>query len=243
MKLWASWIFTCVLLWSCTVYAQQNAKPSAANPTSAGGQRTPRGSEPDKAEGHERILGVIPAFGVTNRQNAAPLTSRQKFGLFARSAVDPFAWFAAGMQAGISQAYNNFPEYGQGAAGYGKRFGAAMADSADSDFFSNFFYPVLLKQDPRYFRLGHGSFKHRLAYAISRDFWSRTDNGYHRFNYPNVMAAFTTGAISNTYYPPSDRGLGLTMSRSAISLAYGMAGGLGLEFWPDISRKLFHKKR
>src|ERR1035441_2709565 len=72
-------------------------------------------------EDHERILFVIPAFGVTNNPNAPPMTAKQKFALASRLAFDPFVWASSGIQAGISQASNEFPEYGQGAAGFGKR--------------------------------------------------------------------------------------------------------------------------
>jgi hypothetical protein len=99
----------------------------------------------------------------------------------------------------------------------------------------------LLKEDPRYFRLGEGSVKHRLGYAIVQEFVCRTDSGGRSFSFENVLGAFSSGGLSNVYYPSSDRGLSLTMSRSAIALAYGSVGGLVDEFWPDISRKLFKK--
>ena len=73
--------------------------------------------EIQRKEQSQRILGVMPRFGVTSRLNAPPLTTGQKFRLFARSSFDPFQYFAAGFQAGLSQAENEFPGYGQGAAG------------------------------------------------------------------------------------------------------------------------------
>jgi len=195
-----------------------------------------------KQEQSQRILGVVPQFGVTSRQDAAPLTPGQKFHLFAKSTFDPFQFAAAGLQAGIGQATNEFPGYGQGAAGYGKRYGASFADATSSGFFSNFAYPVLLREDPRYFRLGEGSVKHRILYSLSQEFVTHTDKGTRRFNFSNVLGAFSAGGLSNVYYPQSDRGFGLTMSRSAISLAYGSAGGLIDEFWADIDKKLLHHK-
>jgi len=192
-------------------------------------------------EKHERILGVIPAFGVTNLRHAPSLTPSEKFKLFARQAFDPFQWVAAGAQAGLSQAENTWPAYGQGAAGYGKRYGADVADVTDREFMSDFLFPVLLKQDPRYFRLGHGSIKHRAAYSLAQEFWCKSDKETRQFNFSKVLGAFAAKAASNLYYPPSDRGLGLTMRRSDTSILSGMASGLGAEFWPDISCKLFHK--
>lgn len=179
-------------------------------------------------------------FGTTSRQNAPPLTTGEKFHLFAKSSFDPFPFAVAGLEAGLGQATNEFPGYGQGAEGYFKRYGASVADAVSSNFFSNFFYPTLLKEDPRYFRLGEGSIKHRILYSLAQEFTCKTDRGGRDVNYSNIFGAFTSGAVSNIYYPSTDRGFGLTMSRSAISLAYGSAGGLVDEFWPDVSRKLFH---
>lgn len=215
--------------------AQPGPSPSPEN----GGQAD-REKELQKKEQSQRILGVVPQFGVT-RQGAKPLTTGQKFHLFAKSSFDPFQYAAAGLQAGLGQASNEFPGYGQGAAGYGKRYGASLADQVSSNFFANFLYPTLLKEDPRYFRLGEGSIRHRIGYSLAQEFVTRTDKGTRRFNFSNALGAFTSGGISNVYYPETDRGFGLTVSRSAISLLYGSAGGLVDEFWPDINRKVFHR--
>lgn len=213
--------------------ASQPAQPDAAQPQTEQQIR--------KREESQRILGVMPLFGMTSRQNAPALTAGQKFHLFAKSAFDPFVFAAVGIQAGISQAQNQFPDYGQGAAGFGKRYGAALGDSVSSNFFSNFFFPVLLKEDPRYFRRGEGSIKRRIGYALAQEFVVHTDKGGRSFGFSNVFGAVSAGGISNLYYPESDRGFTLTMSRAGIALIYGSAGGLIDEFWPDIDRKLFHK--
>ena len=102
---------------------------------------------------------------------------------------------------------------------------------------------MLFKEDPRYFRLGHGSFKHRFGYALAQEFVCHTDKGGRMFHFSNLLGAFTSGGISNAYYPEADRGFGLTMSRSGIALMYGSLGGLLSEFWPDIDRKVFHKDK
>jgi hypothetical protein len=161
--------------------------------------------------------------------------------LFYKSAFDPMELSVLGLQAGISQASDEFPEYGQGAAGFGKRYGATLADEVSSDFFGNYLYPVLLKEDPRYFRLGTGSVKRRLGYALLQEFDCRTDKGGRSFAFSNVLGAFTSGGLSNLYYPQAERGFGLTMSRSAIAIGYGSLGGLVDEFYPDISHWLFHR--
>ena len=227
-------------------------------------QKSDQEKEAERKEQSQRVLGVLPQFGVTSRQDALPLTSREKFHLFAKSAFDPVTIGVVSLQAGLSQAENEFPAYGQGAQGYGKRFGAAFADQVSAGFWSNYAYPVLLKEDPRYFRLGEGRFTTRLFYSVKQEFVCHTDKGGRMFHFSNVLGAFTGGAISNVYYPgksfarvipatatspaipvyyESERGVELTISRAAIALAYGAMGGLFDEFWPDIHRKFSGKQR
>ncbi len=251
--------------------AQQTPPPSppATSSSQTDTQASPRTKSEDekeieKKEQSQRVLGVLPQFAVTDRQNASPLTSWEKFHLFAKDAFDPVTLGVIGLQAGLSQAEDEFPAYGQGAAGYGKRYGASLADGVSSGFFSNYFYPTLLKQDPRYFRLGEGhSVAFRLFFGARQEFWCHDDKGQHVINWSSILGSFTSGAVSNLYYPrktlisitpatattpaipnyEDDRGIGLTLSRSAIALAYGMAGGVFDEFWPDIHRKLRHKPK
>ena len=193
-----------------------------------------------KQEEHQRILGVVPNFNTTDNQNAAPLSAQQKFRLAFRSAVDPFTFVAVAADAGISQAENDFPGYGQRPAGYGKRFGASYADSFDGTLWGNAIFPSLLHQDPRYFRKGKGSFTGRLLYAVSTTVWARNDNGTWGPNYANVAGSIVAGGISNLYYPASDRGIGLTFQRAFTVTAEGALGAIGVEFWPDVSGRLFH---
>jgi len=210
--------------------------------TSASAPQSPDQTKQEQKDQSQRMLGVIPQFGVTNQRNPVPLTSKQKFRLFYRTAFDPVQFGLVGLQAGISQAVDSFPGYGQGAAGYGKRYGAAFADQVSSNFFTNFGYPVLLKQDPRYFRLGEGSWKRRSGYALAQEFVGHKDGGGKTFNWPIALGILTAGGISNAYYPSADRGFGLTISRAGVSLLYGSLGGLANEFWPDVARKLHRHK-
>lgn len=192
----------------------------------------------EKQEQSQRVLGLYPQFSVTSRGNAPPLTPGEKFHLFAKSAFDPFEFVLAGIQAGSDQAEDEFPAYGEGMQGFGKRYAADFGDSVSAGFFSNFFWPVMLKEDPRYFRLGHGTFKHRLGYSLAQEFVCHTDKGGRFFNFSNVLGAISSGALSNTYHPQADRGVALTARGMSFALAYGSLGGLLSEFWPDISKKM-----
>jgi hypothetical protein len=215
--------------------AAQNGVPSGSPANGSQSQENTSGQE-------QRVFGVVPQFSVTNDASPPPLTPGQKFKLFGRTSFDPFNFAAAGLQAGLSQATDEFPQYDQGAAGYAKRYAASFADQVSSNFFANYVYSALLKEDPRYFRLGKGTVRRRMVYALEQEFVVHKDSGGKTFGFENILGAFTSGTLSNAYYPSNDRGLGLTVSRSVISILYGSAGGLFSEFSPDLQRLLFHCK-
>jgi len=190
----------------------------------------------------ERVFGVVRTFGITNDKNAAPLTPRGKFRIFTQNVTDPFTFVGTALQAGIAQARNDFPAYGQGVAGYAKRYGASIADFTSSEFMSTFVFPTILHEDPRYFREGEGSVKGRLGHAIASAFVTRTDSGRTTFNWSNSIGRIAAGGISTLYYPAEDRNVGLVFSRAGIGMVFGTAGAVFSEFGPDIERKIFKKK-
>jgi hypothetical protein len=190
----------------------------------------------------QRIAGVVPNFNVSYDSDAAPLSRKQKLHLAFRTATDPVSFGVAAFDAGFSQAEDDFPGYGQGMQGYAKRFGASYADNFDGTMLGNAIFPILLKQDPRYFRRGEGSFTSRFLYSISTTVWCKNDSGSHGPNYSNILGNLAAGGISNLYYPASDRGAGLTFERGFTVTAYGAFGGVFNEFWPDIAKKLFKDK-
>jgi len=214
---------------TCTSYEAQE-KPSSPEV-----QRPPEASSKKESE---RIFGVVPAYSITDAKNSPPLTSKDKFHLFVSGTLDPFPFVVYGIQAGVEQANGTHDGYGQGAAGYARRFGAALGDGTSARFFSTYAFPSLLHQDPRYFRKGEGSGWSRLRYSISRGFVTRSDAGKTQPNWSNLMGKFTGAGLSNLYYPPEDRGASLTLSRVAISLSYQMLGNVAIEFWPEIHRKI-----
>ena len=116
-----------------------------------------------KQEERQRILGVMPNFNTVEASSGVPsLSPGQKFHLMFKSSVDPFVFVADGFVAGLSQARNTNPGFGQGAEGYFKRFGAAYADTVDGSLWGNAILPIVFKEDPRYMRLGSGTFIHRF---------------------------------------------------------------------------------
>jgi hypothetical protein len=228
-----------------TSSSSQQSSSSAQTPTPA---PTPQQSEHDKAaeqikeQEKQRMVGIVPSFNVTYLSNAASMSASQKISLAFRSTIDPYAFGLAFLVAGFSEAQDKGTGFGWGPEGYFKRAGAAYLDAFDGAMIGNGFLPALLHQDPRYFRLGHGTFKHRFFYAVATSFICKHDNtGKWEPNYSNVGGNIIAGAISNLYYPSDTAGWGQTINNGLIVTGEGTFGGVLQEFWPDISRKLFHK--
>jgi len=188
-----------------------------------------------KDQEKQRVLGFIPNFYVSYVPNAAPLNTRQKFELAWKSTLDPVTFAITGGIAGIQQANNQFGEYGQGAQGYAKRYGASYADLVTNTFIGGAILPSLLKQDPRYFYKGTGSKRSRILYAIANSVICKGDNGHWQANYSTIIGGLAAGGISNLYYPANDRGAALVFENEAIGIAATAAGNLLQEF---VVRKL-----
>jgi hypothetical protein len=218
-----------------SVLAQEPAADSVSAPIA----QVP-GETPD-----DRIFGVIPNYlTVENPQpNVAPLTVKQKFGLFAKETFDPFTFAASAAGAALSQIDNDNPKYGRGAGPYAERFGAAMADITTQNFFSDAVLASWLHEDPRYFRRGpEFGVWYRVGYALSRVVVTRTDAGKNRFNYSGVLGTGLGIGLSNAYYPDASVSGREVLSRFGTSFAATALGNLLPEFWPDIHEKLLNRK-
>jgi Carboxypeptidase regulatory-like domain len=182
-----------------------------------------------KIEEQQRIFGFIPNFYVEYDPNAAPLTAKLKFKLAAKVSFDPVTFMGVGLIAASDQA-GGVPNYRQGAIGYGERYGAAYADGFTDIMIGGAILPSLLHQDPRYFYQGTGTNKSRSLHAISSTFICRGDNGRLQPNYSTIGGDLASAAISNTYYPPSNRGLGLFFGNFLIETGQRAAANLAQEF-------------
>ena len=187
-------------------------------------------AEQIKTEEKQRVLGIVPNFYVSYVSDAAPLSSKQKLSLSVHDALDWASFAAVSVGAGAEQATNAFKAYGQGAAGYGKRWGALFATARSNDLLSHYVFASLFHQDPRYFYRGTGTKKSRLFHALSYAFLARGDNGKTMPNYAYILGDLSSGALSNAYYPPANRGAGLVFTNAAIALAARAGQGVLEEF-------------
>jgi hypothetical protein len=158
------------------------------------------------------------------------MQTKQKFQLSARSIVDPVSLLVIAGIAGVEQHQNVFPGYGGGIEGYGKRYGAALANHVTATLLCKAVYPSIFHQDPRYFYKGKGSARSRALYAVSAAVVAKGDDGRWKPNYSNVLGNFSSAAISNLYYPSSDRGASLVMVNGLVNTGADAASNLLREF-------------
>ena len=230
-----------------TPSAQSNSPAQTSDPAKTEEEKKKQQQEQAKreleAEKQQHLLGVVPTYNAVYSGQALPLNPRQKFDLAIAGAITPYQFAMTGIVAAFGQAQNSFPEYGQGFKGYAKRYGAGYTDYFNGQMLGNALLPVVLHQDPRYFRKGEGSFNNRLWWAMASTIRCKGDNGKWQPNVSNVAGNIMAGGISNLYYPASDRGVGLTFERGMVVTAQGVVGAVILEFAPDINGRLFHKKQ
>jgi hypothetical protein len=219
----------------------QDPDPAATGQSQPGQSHTDDGSsktqgqEEGTSPKNERLFGVLPNnLTVGNAAKVPPLTSGGKFKLVSKNAFDPVIFPFVGFIALIGQAQNSDPGYGQGAAGYAKRYGASFGDSTIGTFMTGAIFPSVFKQDPRYYRLGHGGFGRRAGYSVTRIVITRSDSGQRQLNSSEILGNFVAAGISNVYHPASDRSFQNTLKGWGTDTGWDLVAGLGQEFWPDI---------
>ena len=225
----------------------------------AGQQTTSQGQT--EGTSNDRLFFTLPNFlTLENAGQIPPLTTKQKYAVVARGSFDYVIWPWYGFLSGIAQWEDSEPGYGQGAAGYFKRYGASFADGTIENFMTGAVLPAILRQDPRYFQLGEGGFWHRTFYAMSRNLITRTDSHKSQFNYSEVVGGAISAAISTySYHPkgqyvttttpgvlryiPSDRTLTNTAKVWGTQYGYDTLTLVVKEFWPDIRRAIKRKTK
>jgi len=206
------------------------------------GQATPPNSNVTQPE-DKRIFWIIPNYRTSPSLHPyKPLTAEEKFKIATEDSFDRGAAALAVLFAGEAQLTNATPAFGQGAKGYARYLGTSYADFVIGDMMTEAIYPVILRQDPRYFRRGTGGAWSRLASAAGQIFWTHTDSDHMQFNFSEIVGNSTAVAISNAYYP-DNRTATNAISKLGVQLGVDMAANILKEFWPDIKRKLSRKHR
>ncbi len=191
----------------------------------------------------KRILFVVPNFrAVSADEQLPPQTVKEKFKTTMLDSFDYSSFIFVGVQAGIGQATNSYPYFGQGAKGYGRYYWHTLADAINENTWVEFIIPSILHQDTRYYTLGKGQFGKRIGYAVTRVFITRSDDGNREINYSEIVGAGAFSGIANFYYPHQERTLVKTYQRWVTNLAIDGGVFVFKEIWPDINNSVFHQK-
>ncbi|HVV46079.1 MAG TPA: hypothetical protein VHC72_12780 [Bryobacteraceae bacterium] len=193
-------------------------------------------------ESDKRAFGVLPNYRtVESSAPFRPLTSRQKLTIATKDSVDGPSYVMAGVFASLYQLTDQNPSFGQGVKGYTHRYLCSIADQDIGNYMAEGFVPVLLREDPRYFRLGKGTKMKRTFYALSRVAVAKTDRGTPTFNFGEFLGNGTTASIANAYYP-DEVGFGPTMQRMFTQIGTDSISNILKEYWPDVKKHLARRK-
>jgi len=196
-------------------------------------------STPISTKAPDRVLGVLPNYRTAEETDIyQPITAGHKFYIGYKDSTDYPIFVMAGALAGLAQLTDQHPAFGQGMVGYSKRLGSSVADQLIGNFMTESIMPSLLREDPRYFRRGHGSILGRTAYAASRILITHTDSGGTSFNFAEVGGNAVSAVIGNAYYP-GERRLTDNVQRLGVQLGTDAVSQILKEFWPDLKRKFF----
>lgn len=189
----------------------------------------------------KRILDIMPNFrSVSADTKLPPQSAKDKFVAAGHDTFDYSSFLLAGIQAGFSMYTKSYPEFHQGAAGYGRYYWHTLADTASENFMVGGVGPVIFHQDNRYYTLGHGSIGHRALYAATRVLITRKDDGNNTFNYSEIIGSGASAGVSSLYYPSSYRTWTKVGQKWLTSDLIDSASFTFKEFWPDINHKFFH---
>jgi hypothetical protein len=210
---------------------ETSPSPSVSSSEDTGGQQT------------KRILGIVPNFqAVSANTQLPPLTVRQKFWLATEGSFDYSSFISVGIQAAVEEATNTYPEFHEGAAGYGRYYWHTFADATVENYFTGAMFPAITREDPRYYTLYHGSVPRRVIYAFSRLWKTKNDSGSPRVNVSEILGSGVATVVSSRYYPAEDRnGSREILERWGSQLLNDGVGNVFQEFWPDIHQKFFTK--
>jgi hypothetical protein len=194
--------------------------------------------QPSQLQATIAILGKRSVFFPELAFDKGPLDPQQKFELAVDETIAPSRFLGSMITAGIGQARNALPGYGQGWEGYGKRFGSSVASNASSHLFGTFLLASALQEDPRYFVKAFGGPRSRILYAIERVVITRTDDGRNTFNWSGVLGGLMAESLANSYLPDAERTAGKTFGRYGVRVGFGALDNVVKEYWPTIFKSL-----
>ena len=175
--------------------------------------------------------GVTPsATGALDLTYARP-SERTKVSNYAFDAFGPYPIAVSVVAAGVNQWTNSPPEWGQGAGGYGKRFGSDFGIAAIGTT-AHYGLSEAFREDTLYYRCECGGLFPRVRHAVISTFTGRRGQDGHRAFSISALVAPYAGSMTAVYawYPDRFNAKdGFRMGN--YSLLEYMGGNIALEFF------------
>ena len=231
-------IFLMALSYISRAVAQENDAVLRDAPSAASTPSTQRSQKAFDFKLLMRRSKVFPDLAT----NAEHLTAKQKLQLAVNDSLSFAAVGGSLFSAALNQARDKWPGYGQGAQGFGKRFGASMGTSASTQFFGTFLFASAFEQDPRFFVRENLSFSQSLRYGLRRVVFTRTDLGLETINTSGLLGPLAAQGLANSYLPDEERTTARTFQRYGTYLALRTGVNFAKQYWPTIFKSLTKAK-
>jgi hypothetical protein len=226
---------------SAVLQATQSGQASSSTTPAPQVTNNPDAVSPNGTQQTKRILGIMPNFrSVSADTKLPPMSPKEKFIIAGKDTFDYSSFLIAGVQAGFAMNGDSYPEFHQGVKGYARYYWHTLADTIDENFMVGGLGPIVFHQDNRFYTLGHGGFRKRTYYALSRVLISRKDDGSPTFNFAEVIGSGASSGLSTLYYPSKYQTWTKVGQKWLTSDLIDGANFLLKEFWPDINKKVFH---
>ena len=199
-------------------------------------------SKADPAKPSKRLFGVVPNYRTTDAAAPfTPLTNKQKLSIASHDSFDWPTYVTAGGLTLITRSHD--PVYGKGFESFGNQYVRWSSNQIVGNMLTEGFMPVILHQDPRYFRAGTGTFSSRFFGAISQIVVAKNDSGRRTFNTSEWMGNAMATGISNAYTPHMNSWSQRTETWMWM-IGSDTFSNVIKEFGPDIRQRLpFHRKK
>ncbi len=180
---------------------------------------------------------VVKALRLAEPAPYTRLTAKEKFEQYVIASIGPAADLGEAASAGISQLADSPSEWGQGAAGYGRRLANNVAYNIVRQTLT-YGISIPAHEDTRYFASYEGTTRERIQHALLSPVMARRPDGRDHFSYSNTAGIVGANLIQLSWAPPSWRTPGTVATGMMWSYAGTAALNLVREYVPDLIRKL-----
>ena len=226
-----TWVLAILLLSLGAPVAAQDKDPSTTQQQSG-----------PVSKGADFLFDYLDMAGTKTAQDFRPLSQKERGKLYLDSMVNPLGYIKVAASAGIDQWEDKPEEWGQGASGYGKRFGDIFGQYAIQRTV-RYGAASVLHEDNRYFNSGKKGFWPRTGYALASGVLARHDDGRRRVSISQIGGVAAGAFLSRLWQPPSRSSAGDGAESFGVTMATNIGFGVAKEFLPDVARAIFHRRK